>query len=240
MELSGFLSLTLILWVLQTSMPAIDKILPTLSIIYPPDAALLVRINSGQILNIFVGLGTFISFYCLFSTVSQRRKSSKETSTHIFFVCQYLVMTGMGMHTVCVILEEEFGQTLDIEAVRLIHFLHEYLSHWMFMNGFYTSLFVIIFVEAKPSTIKSKEVVSPCGWVWPLLMGLYLAVFSTLTSTSLPTAIFFAGVLCFSFKVSGLQYRYVSSFLNKTSIFGLPSVIILTVRSYITTSGDQN
>ena len=117
------------------------------------------------------------------------------------------------MHSVCVLVE---ATVLHLPVVHaLVDFLHEVVSHNTFLCGFYLLIGQLMAVEQasfsykldkKESAGSSKHRPSSTGlpgifllFIWPVILGLNFAIFSTFTSTVPITTLFFLSVLAYTF-----------------------------------------
>ncbi len=141
---------TLSLWILQTTMPVLQDFLPYLSLTTNSQQ---LAIPLAQALNQLVGLLTCLSAYCL---LYQRAAGTLSLKTNLLFVTiGFCITTGHGMHTVCVLVEEKVLHQASIHA--LVDFLHEVVSHNMFVAGIYCLMGLLMKTERDSLTYKLEK-----------------------------------------------------------------------------------
>lgn len=153
-----------------------------------------------------------------------------------------MITNGHGMHAVCVMVEET-GQLLQPQVNVLVDFLHEVVTHNMFVAGMYCMLGLILKTERdrlgqklgekaghtvngsiekyeandtkflscgerhEANTTKSLSGTSSritlygvlMHWMWPLILGTYFSIFSTMTGTVTITVLFYIAVYSYTF-----------------------------------------
>lgn len=131
---------TLSLWMVQLSMPVFEKSLPSLSF---TRNSVEFTIPLTQILNFFVGGVCFILAYCLLASRSGGRLSLAENL--LYLTTGFMITTGHGIHTVCVLLGARISHLPEVDA--LVDFLHEVVSHNMFVGSFFLLMVQVMAVE---------------------------------------------------------------------------------------------
>ena len=212
---------------LQTVMPPLRIYLPVITVPRTSDMNVPAKVSSAELLNLLVGCSNLVCFYLLFYAVSRRQSTSLYHNV-AFLSLSFLITTGMGLHSVCVALEEQFQMEKELAA--LVYVFHEYFSHSMFVSGFYAILTLIAYTEhkavAKPTpTTKNNWI----DWATALIFGSFLPVFSIATTTRLWTGSFFIVMILFNFKVAVVGDLPVCRTLNKMSIYGLLLQFILEI-----------
>ncbi len=226
-----FLSSTILLWFLHISMPLFNSILPTVTLpaAVPNSTVEFIHIPSAQLLNLLVGLTTFLSAYSLLYVCAERNISL--LTQFVFLTSGFFVTTGHGMHMVCVVMEEQMKETDKLFPLE--YFLHEKLSHNLFIPGMFAVCGLIMNAEMKSVLSRLREKKGKEGntdkinsssklwitillWIGPIFMGSYFSVFSTLTGTVTATMVFYLLVYFFLF----LSYHRLSS-LGVSSPFSL-------------------
>ncbi len=214
---------------LQTVIPPLRLYLPVITVHSTSDMNTPANVSSAELLNLLVGCSNLVCFYLLFHAVSRRQSTSLHQNV-VFLSLSFLITTGMGLHSVCVALEEQFQ--MEKEQAALVHIFHEYFSHSMFMIGFYATLTLIAYTEhkavAKPTSTTRNHWID---WATALMFGSFLTVFSIATTTHLWTGSFFIVMIFFNFKVAVVGDLPVCRILNKMSIFGLLLMFILAIYS---------
>ncbi len=190
------LSSTILLWFLHISMPLFNSILPTVTLpaAVPNSTVEFIHIPSAQLLNLLVGLTTFLSAYSLLYVCAERNISL--LTQFVFLTSGFFVTTGHGMHMVCVVMEEQMKETDKLFPLE--YFLHEKLSHNLFIPGMFAVCGLIMNAEMKSVLSRLREKKGKEGntdkinsssklwinillWIGPIFMGSYFSVFSTLT-----------------------------------------------------------
>lgn len=199
---------TLSLWMLQLSMPLFDNFLPHLSL---TRNSVEIAIPLNQILNIIVGGICFVSAYCLLASRSGGRLSLAENL--LYLTTGFMITTGHGIHTVCVIVGAKISHLPEVDA--LVDFLHEVVSHNMFVGGFFSLMVLVVAVEKTQfldmQANKPKNGNVPNGkvdsntrrillqWFFPSIVGAYFSIFSTTTGTEAVTVLFYAVIYIYFF-----------------------------------------
>ena len=133
---------TLSLWILQTSMPVLEKYFPKLTVsrhsteFSPP---------LSQLLNQFVGILDYLCAYCLLHACAKGRLGLRDNC--LFLGVGFLIVSGHGMHSVCVSVERVKELSQAPEVLVLVDFLHEVVSHNMFVGGIYVLLALVMTTE---------------------------------------------------------------------------------------------
>ena len=206
---------TLMLWMIHNSLPAISNLFPEIRLKNTRISdSIEVKISSLHVLTQCTGLAFFLSAYSLFYISAEGKIRLKNN--FIFLLCGFLVTIGFGMHTVCVIVEEQLAQGDKLKP--LVDFLHERVSHNMFVSGLYILAFLIMNTEKncvllqlkkkneKDGDLNKLKVVLSYGIVWravfmwilPLETGIFFSVFSLRTGTSIITLVFYFLLYCYT------------------------------------------
>ena len=226
---------TLALWIVHSVMPAIEGFLPILHL------SSSIHLPWGQILNQLMGVSVSFSTYSWLHIVLDRKVSLTNNLFYLF--CGYLVTTGHGIHTACVVLQKVMSQ--DNELFDLAHFLHEKVSHNMFMSGFYAMIAAVILAEQNATMEwlkKMKEKGDPNNiscrnsylydtffqWVLPIVIGTYFSIFAWLTETAFVTLIFY---ICIIIGSLSMYRQLASSGLSLSNIYTLCSAQMLVCGS---------
>ncbi len=206
---------TMFLWILFTTAPNFNEVLPLLSLQSEKET---VTIPLAQALNQLVGAVISILSFALLQSVLNGKQSWIANASLLFF--GYFVNAGHGIHAACVVSERL--PTRGHQVFNLLHALHVQVSHNMFMGGYFGMLMVIMCAEIvtslKYQQLKEKVRVEQSRgllqwlfqWVVPLPLGIYFSVFATRTATVLVTKVFYLTV--------ALMYMVV---YNKMSSLGL-------------------
>lgn len=142
---------TLSLWVLQTTMPAFQAYLPYISLSWSSTP---LRIPLSQVLTYLAGLLCYLLAYCLMHERSGGKLSLKTNV--LFLLCGYMVSYGQGMHSVCVMVEGKENSISDSMAA-YVDFLHEVISHNMFVCGIYAMMMLVIKEERRSLDFKPSK-----------------------------------------------------------------------------------
>ena len=210
---------TLSLWMLQLSIPELEKFLPRFSL---TRNSVEFAIPLTQMINFFVGGVCFTLAYCLLASRSGGKLSLAENL--LYLAAGFMVTTGHGIHTVCVILGPKISHLPEVDS--LVDFLHEVVSHNMFVVGFFLLMVLVMAVEKtqfhymhmleknahyKSQVPNGNEHVPngtrhvPNGtvqtmsttkrvllqWGFPSLFGIHSSIFSTMTGTEAVTVLFY-------------------------------------------------
>jgi len=202
-----FLCTTMTLWMLHTSAPVFDSTLPT---VYVEGTKGTAQLPLSQIINQLVGLATYISSFAWLHSV---RNGQWYTTTLPFLCCGYFIWTGHGIHFACVVAENS-DTAKGHPVFGLIDFLHERISHNMFVGGYYGMVMVIMYAEMslavkwfklrkqKDHHHQSSSKLNPMKVLYripfdlllPAVIGNYFSVFSSRTGTVAVTWLFYCGV----------------------------------------------
>ena len=237
-----FLFATMSLWILHTAAPVLDGHFP---ILYLQGVRGEVQIPLEQALNQIVGVATSLSaFAWLHSVVDGRRWPQWTAIPFLFFT--YFVWTGHGIHTACVIAERLQSKEEEpfFPVFNLLDFLHEKVSHNMFVGGYCGMLMTIMCVEVflavqwlkaqKQGEKRNRRWLQShlvytmfFEWLWPLIIGLYLSIFASKTGTMVATSFFYFCVTALSL----LAYRSLSSLglsIKDMYVYGNSNILTLT------------
>lgn len=237
---------TISLWIVHTAAPVCNHFLPTLHLSSSSE----IQLPWVQILNQLVGVAISLSAYSWLHTTLDGRVSLANTLFFLF--CGYLVTTGHGIHTTCVVLQDVMSK--DNELYNLIDFLHERASHNMFVGGFYAVITAVMMAEqnrtmewlkkgkSNPQNSNSFLHKAFFQWVWPLLLGSYFSIFACITNTVFVTLVFYACVIAHSLSMykqlvsTGLSLSNIHALcgtqmlvfgtLAKTAVVGIPVLFL--------------
>ena len=193
------------LWIMYTAAPVFDSILPTATLEGTKDA---VQIPVSQIINQLVGLATYLSSFAWLHSVW-----NGQWYVALPFLCfGYFIWTGHGVHFACVVAENS-DQIKSHPVFGLIDFLHERVSHNMFVGGFYGMVMVILYAEMslavnwlknrKQQKAHRSSLLTAMGVMYrlfidlllPVVMGMYFSVFASRTGTVYVTWLFYCGMV---------------------------------------------
>ena len=218
---------TLLLWMVHTAFPAYCHFIEFLP--------------QRQVVNQLVGIAIILLDYKWLHTLQDGKVSL--TNSLFFLFCAYLVTTGLGIHVACVVLQEVMTQSNEL--FHLIDFLHEIISHNMFVGGFYAIMAVIMVAESKKALGHQKTNKEKGDqkflwgnnsllniffqYVWPIVIGLYFSIFASITGTTIVTLIFYAYVI-FYFTSTMIQLR--SSGITPFSIHSICNSQLLVLGGF--------
>ena len=78
-------------------------------------------------------------------------------SNLLFILLGYMITYGHGMHSVCVMVEEKGESSVSPSMVAYVDFLHEFVSHNMFVGGIYAMIILIMKAEKDCFVQKTTE-----------------------------------------------------------------------------------
>ena len=192
--------------------PSIGNKLPSLGIKSRTTPPVIVKIPTSQVLVMMIALSNIISLHLLYSIVTKGALQLKHNVA--FLISSFCMVSGVSMHAVAVIVENELTHSDTIFP--LIDVLHEYVSHSTAMIGFCLMISIIAW-EEYGGFLKSIQagkgkngffaehnwftiVTVLWDWLFSIMFGQFIAVFSLRTSTHLITALFFIIFVLFTFK----------------------------------------
>lgn len=234
-------TVSIILWIIVLMAPVYPKVL--VKIPYQDDRA--ADLELVVLFTVPLTICVCVCLYRLFCSANQWLNIPFSANVR-FLISVLMVVGGMGMHSVCVLLESHPLPAQDRSLVDLVHFLHEYVSHWMFMIGFYSVLLLVAESErddvkyhgSKDSKIMSITHIT-FNWMFNSLFGLFLAKFSLETSTGLPTLVFFILFMYQSYNhfwelvfKSVHSNKIMNASLSRVVFFGLPTQAYMSMINY--------
>ena len=128
--------------------PVLDECLPWLSIGSHTNLTL----PTSEVISQYLGVGTLLSGYALYSTVNYRQLSFGMNI--VFILVAFMIASGHGVHVACVTIQIQMRNEDPLYA--LIYFLHEHFSHNTFLTGFYCLVFLLIWSE-RHSALKGAQ-----------------------------------------------------------------------------------
>ncbi len=199
------LLLTMFLWILYTAAPTLDKYSPILEI------GSSFQVTLAQVFNLLVvGVATYISSFAWLQSVLHWQSCPVWVSVSFLFF-SYYIWAGHGIHAACVVAEGMKDK--DHAVFDLLDFLHEKISHNMFVGGYYGIIMVIMCAEFSATVkwlkaLKEEEKLEKINveltnrvsrfvfnWFFPLIIGAYFSIFATRTGTVLVTVLFYLCVI---------------------------------------------
>ena len=127
-------------WCWQIAEPLLDSWLASIHIGHL-NASLYLPVSEA--LSQYLCAATILSGYTLYSTINYSEVTFKMNA--IFIFASFMVASGHGVHVATVIIQKQMTSRDPLYA--LVHFLHEYWSHNMFVGGFYCLVFLLIWAE---------------------------------------------------------------------------------------------
>lgn len=232
-------SVSILLWIVLTISPTIPQI--PVVVHYPNNGT--ASLGLVELLSLPFMICVCISLYCLFLSANRWKNVSFITNI-LILISILMVSTGMGMHSVCVILENHPLPADNKPLVDSVHFLHEYMSHWMFMIGFYSTMLLTSYMEHnnimkedQASLISKNHILY--SWVINGVFGSFLAKFSHETNTGIPTAVFFVIIIYQNYKRFGQlvftscqSNNIINASLSIAGIVGLPALLYIETTSH--------
>jgi hypothetical protein len=208
------------------------------------------QIPLTQSLVVVVGVICYLCAYSLLYLRSGGKVSLKNNL--LFMIFGFMITYGHGMHSVCVMVEAKGEDSVSPSMAAYVDFLHEVVSHNMFVCGMYAIMMLIMKAEIdsfdyklqkkadKQETVSAKGHVAAAKngsitngtaasskttdlhktavlhktgatmvqdftlqWLWPVIVGMYFSIFSTMTGTVAITVIFY--ILVYMFAIHSRQ-----------------------------------
>ena len=149
-------------WSWQIAQPVLDSRLPSIRMGLTNSS-----LPISEVLSQYMGAATLLTAYTLYSTVSHGALSFKMNLA--FVLASFMIASGHGVHMASVTIQKQMSRNHPIYA--LVYFLHEHWSHNMFLVGFYSLVFLLIWAErnctlrklAQDTCTKANENVSKCS-----------------------------------------------------------------------------
>ena len=135
-------------WLWQIVMPVLDQHLPLINIGHSD-----LFLPVSEIISQYLGAATLLSGYALYSVVSYGELSFKMNVA--FMLTAFMITSGHGVHVACVTIQTQMATHDPLYA--LVYFLHEHWSHNMFLTGFYSLIFLLIWAERNCSSKQPRN-----------------------------------------------------------------------------------